>query len=126
MWIAFNKSIPNILMPAMVANPAQRDDAAAGRVFIELSAVRTYLLGFKPESGTGKNFFFTFSTLDSRVCLLFFRAEGAANARTNETVRQGVAAVKKSTQDIVTILGENIPKPFSARFARTPAAPLRH
>ena len=54
----------------------------------------------------------------TRVSSLFFRAEGAVAARTNETVKAAVTTLKKTTEDIVTLLGENIPKDFAARFGQ--------
>ncbi len=38
-WLAFNKSLPPILMPAMLADEHKRADAAEGRVFLQLQEV---------------------------------------------------------------------------------------
>ena len=64
------------------------------------------------------NFFSTLKSRLTRVSSLFFRAEGAVAARTNETVKAAVTTLKKTTEDIVTLLGENIPKDFAARFGQ--------
>ena len=64
------------------------------------------------------NFFSTLKSRLTRVSSLFFRAEGAVAARTNETVKAAVTNLKKTTEDIVTLLGENIPKNFAARFGQ--------
>ena len=51
MWKAFNKSLPPILMPAMLADESQRVAASEGRVFLTMNEVRNYFFSHKPESG---------------------------------------------------------------------------
>ena len=51
MWKAFNKSLPPILMPAMLADEQQRTAASEGRVFLTMNDVRNYFFSYKPESG---------------------------------------------------------------------------
>ena len=50
-WKAFNKSLPPILMPAMLADEQQRVAASEGRVFLTMNEVRNYFFSYKPESG---------------------------------------------------------------------------
>ena len=115
-WNLFLDNLPRVLLPPLLADPDANAQAAAaeGNTFIELKDAKKWFFIHKPESG------------ESRVEREFFRGRltrvshtaAAAAARSDQSQKQLLAGVQKTSDQIVALLGENTPKAFAARFGQ--------
>ena len=115
-WNILLENLPRVSMPPLLADSDANAQAAAaeGNTFIELKDAKKWLWLHKPESR------------ESRVEREFFRGTltrvshtaAAAAARSDQSQKQLLAGVQKTSDQIVALLGENTPKDFAARFGQ--------